>query len=52
MHPLDSDAAKKRSTELADSAEQVMFGFNDYQYENLEAGDAPANDPAANFKRP
>ena len=51
VHPLDSDAAIKRSTELADGADQVMFGFNDYQYENLEVSEAPANDPAANFKK-
>jgi len=51
VHPLDTDAAVKRSTELADGAEQVMFGFNDYQYENLEVSEAPAKDPAANFKK-
>ena len=51
VHPFDSDAAIKRSTELADGAEQVMFGFNDYQYENLDGSDDLANDPAANFKK-
>ena len=51
VHPHDSDAAKKRSTELAEGAENVMFGFIGYQYDNLEAGDDLAKDPAANFKK-
>ena len=52
VHPLDSDAAIKRSTELAEGAEKVMFGFNDYQYDNLDGGsDDLAKDPAANFKK-